>query len=85
MGNAFDKANEAQKNKSSGKDNTFKSGSSNKGGRPQKAAADKRESKITVYFSTAEIERLTQYCESVGVQPAVFLRTLALDKAKSDK
>jgi hypothetical protein len=59
-----------------------KSGSHSVGGRPKKSASEKRTHKITTYLSTNELDAVTKYCESIGVQPAVFLRTQAMNKIK---
>lgn len=78
---AFDAMNSG-KSTNTGLSDPRKEGSKSKGGRPTKVAADKRTHKITAYLSTNELAELTRYCESVGVQPAVFVRTQALKAAK---
>ncbi len=77
MSDAFDALNEAQNKKTV--NSSFDTGTAKKGGRPPKSASEKRNSKVTTYFSTSELDALTKYCESIGVQPAVFLRTQALN------
>ena len=63
-------------------DDARKIGSHSLGGRPKKKASEKRTHKITTYFSTDELSAIQTYCESIGVQPAVFLRTQAMNKIK---
>jgi hypothetical protein len=65
-------------------DDARKSGSHAVGGRPKKSAREKRTHKITTYLSTNELDSIVKYCESIGVQPAVFLRTQAMNKIKSE-
>jgi hypothetical protein len=85
MSNAFEKLNNAQEQKTKTKTkSSFDSGTANKGGRPAKSANDKRNSKVTVYFSSSEQDALFKYCDSIGMQPAVFLRNQALNKIKDD-
>jgi hypothetical protein len=85
MTDAFDSLNAAQTRtkKKTKITSSFQTGSANKGGRPPKAAAEKRNSKVTVYFSTTELDGLNKYCESIGVQVAAFLRTQAMNKIKN--
>jgi hypothetical protein len=80
MTDAFDSLNAAQKKTKVA--SSFQAGSANKGGRPSKPVADKRNNKVTVYFSTTELDGLNKYCESIGVQVAAFLRTQAMNKVK---
>jgi hypothetical protein len=62
-----------------------KGGSHSVGGRPKKLPSEKRTHKITTYFSSTELDALSKYCDSIGVQPAVFLRTQAMSKIKVAK
>tara|TARA_R110002012_G_scaffold167997_2_gene331386 strand:- start:2099 stop:2353 length:255 start_codon:yes stop_codon:yes gene_type:complete len=84
MSDAFDTLNDAQdKNNDAKVESSFSTGTAKKGGRPPKSAFEKRNSKITVYLSTEELDLIQKHCESIGVQPAVFLRTQAINNVKN--
>ena len=80
MSDAFDVLNAARNQKTV--NSSFNTGTAKKGGRPPKSANEKRNNKITVYFSNYELSAINNYCESIGVQPAVFLRTQVMHKVK---
>lgn len=80
----LNKTNKAAKSKDVKVTDSRKLGSHSVGGRPKKKANEKRTHKITVYFSTDELDTIQSYCESMGVQPAVFLRTQAINSAKNN-
>ncbi|NDV93094.1 hypothetical protein GTH32_18150 [Alteromonas sp. 345S023] len=80
MSNAFDKLNKAQSTRQNKVKSSFEAGNASKGGRPAKSASEKRDNRLTVYLSTSELKQLTDYCDELGVQPAVFLRTQAMNK-----
>jgi hypothetical protein len=79
MSDALDNLGKAEKGKDYAHENTRKIGSASKGGRPKKSSRDKRVHKIAVSLSSAELKKIIDYCESIGAQPAAFLRSKALD------
>ena len=82
MTDAFDSLNTAQKKTKTKVACSFKAGSAKKGGRPAKAASEKRNSKVTVYFTTSELDAINKYCENTGVLVGAFLRTQSMNKIK---